>query len=270
MSAPFVQNIPLDQIEISGRIRPVDHKAAAKLALSMQETDGGTVIRRQINPIIVRPKKGGGYVLVVGAHRLAAASKLGWEDIAAIVGEMSNDDAKLLEIDENLYRADLTQADLTFFMKSRLELFAFNGGKLRRGKPLGKSANLADLTKPEENRYYAEIELKFGIKRRTAERLVSRARNIPEYMWVKIRKNPAAYNGSLLDKISHLEGKSPGVLLEIIEEKQCTIREAVKFANAPTKEALKNTLLERMKRDWAKAPSDIRAAFKRFIQGQNP
>ncbi len=108
MSAPQVVDIPLDQIEVSGRIRPVDDNAAAKLALSMQETDGGTVIKRQINPIIVRTKKGGGFVLVVGAHRVAAARKLGWADVAAIVAEMSDDDAKLLEIDENLYRADLT------------------------------------------------------------------------------------------------------------------------------------------------------------------
>jgi ParB-like chromosome segregation protein Spo0J len=41
-----------------------------------------------------------------GAHRLAAAIKLGWEDIDAIFADgMTEIDRQLWEIDENLMRA---------------------------------------------------------------------------------------------------------------------------------------------------------------------
>jgi ParB family chromosome partitioning protein len=42
-------------------------------------------------------------VLVAGAHRLAAAKKLGWEEIECVViYDMADDDARLWEIAENL------------------------------------------------------------------------------------------------------------------------------------------------------------------------
>ena len=67
-----------------------------------------------LQPILVVPRggSGGGYELVAGRHRLAAAKQLKWEGIDAIVLEgLADVDAKRAEIAENLYRAELTAAE---------------------------------------------------------------------------------------------------------------------------------------------------------------
>ena len=48
------------------------------------------------------------YVLVTGAHRLAAARLLGWEQIECFKVDCDELDAELWEIAENLHRAELT------------------------------------------------------------------------------------------------------------------------------------------------------------------
>ena len=78
--------------------KPSDSKVA-NLAESMQHGN--------LQPIMVR-KHRDTYILVFGAHRLAAAKLLGWKTIQAIVTDMSELECDLAEIDENIYRANLT------------------------------------------------------------------------------------------------------------------------------------------------------------------
>jgi hypothetical protein len=55
---------------------------------------------------------GGNFVLISGAHRLAAAKKLGWGKIECVVyRDESEDTARLWEIAENLHRAELTATE---------------------------------------------------------------------------------------------------------------------------------------------------------------
>lgn len=51
------------------------------------------------------------YHLVAGRHRLEAAALLGWEDIDCHVVELTDRQARLWEIAENLHRSDLSQLD---------------------------------------------------------------------------------------------------------------------------------------------------------------
>ena len=108
--------IGLDQIAIGPRLREVDEGVVARLAESMDR------IGLQ-NPIQVRhnfgidPETGeydrgldrGGFALVAGAHRLEAARRLGWGRIEALVlDDPSPDMLALVEVEENLARAELT------------------------------------------------------------------------------------------------------------------------------------------------------------------
>lgn len=228
MSAPQLDQIKVSDIIGGDRLREVVPEAAQKLSLSLRES--GKVIQ----PITVRPstKHEGKYDLVIGGHRVAAAKLLGWPLIDAIIENLTDDEAALREVDENLYRTDLTAFDMTFFMKKRLELFNFNGGELKRGRDKRKSANLADLNPREQDRYYDEIEAKFGIKRRTAERLVRRARNIPEGLWAKIKATKAALNGALLDKIAELQPEQRAEIERLMADGQTKLTEAIKSVSA--------------------------------------
>jgi hypothetical protein len=65
--------------------------------------------RGQINPITVRLVTGSSYRLVAGATRFEAAKRLGWKHIRAdIVAVDDEREYKIIEIEENLERRDLT------------------------------------------------------------------------------------------------------------------------------------------------------------------
>jgi ParB-like chromosome segregation protein Spo0J len=90
-------------IDVGPGRRPLNQTAVDSLAESI------AAIGLQ-SPITV--KFGGGrYTLITGAHRLAACRKLRWERIPAFFSEMSERDARLWEISENLHRAELTAGE---------------------------------------------------------------------------------------------------------------------------------------------------------------
>jgi ParB family chromosome partitioning protein len=88
--------------------RPVDQDKVAQIADSIAKVG-------LLQPITVT-YEGGRIRLVAGAHRLAAAKRLGWKEIPAVVALGDAVQLWLIEIAENLHRAELTaleQADLT-------------------------------------------------------------------------------------------------------------------------------------------------------------
>ena len=122
--------IALEQIAIGPRLREVDEAVVERLAESMDR------IGLQ-NPIQVRHNFGidpdtgeydrsldeGGFALVAGAHRIEAARRLGWGRIEALVlDDPSPDILALVEVDENLARAELTPLHRGRFVARREEL----------------------------------------------------------------------------------------------------------------------------------------------------
>ena len=62
------------------------------------------------HPITVQ-KKGDRYILVAGRHRIEAYKKLGLDHIPATIVTMTNGDARLWEIAENLHRTELSKLE---------------------------------------------------------------------------------------------------------------------------------------------------------------
>lgn len=103
MNDRVVKNIPLELIDVQGRLRDVDETAAMQLALSIAKSGLN-------NAITVRPN-GDRYELVAGGHRLRAHELLDYDEIRCDVRDLSDDQAELVEIEENLFRNDLTCAE---------------------------------------------------------------------------------------------------------------------------------------------------------------
>jgi ParB/RepB/Spo0J family partition protein len=113
---PKVHSIALSSISISSRLRALRQEKVDALAGSMRD-------RGLINPITVR-RQDGGHRLIAGHHRLEAARKLGSQSIPAIVLKgLDAVDAELVEIDENLVRADLTAAEQAAHHARRKDLY---------------------------------------------------------------------------------------------------------------------------------------------------
>jgi uncharacterized ParB-like nuclease family protein len=88
MNKPIIA-IPLTQIDVGPRLRPVDPAWVELLAASLAE-------RGQDTPITVRPaEEAGRYMLVAGGHRVAAAEVAGLEALDAFVTEATDDEATL-------------------------------------------------------------------------------------------------------------------------------------------------------------------------------
>ncbi|WP_186079329.1 ParB N-terminal domain-containing protein [Burkholderia gladioli] len=112
--------VPL--IKRSSSARATNQGVVESLAASMQQVG-------LLQPITVKASKVfdgimvDGYFLVAGNHRFLAAQKLGWEHIDAIVVEGSALEAELIEIDENLCRAELTPAQRTASIARRKQIW---------------------------------------------------------------------------------------------------------------------------------------------------
>lgn len=118
-------SIPLSMIVSSDGARPLVDAAVAVIAESIERVG-------LLQPIIVQETKlmrGGvfapGYRLVAGHHRVEACRRLGWQMIDAIeLGEdVSFLEKELIEIDENLCRAELTPAQRAAAIKRRKEIW---------------------------------------------------------------------------------------------------------------------------------------------------
>lgn len=155
-------------VSISHRHRAVDQGKVAALAESM------TAIGL-MQPISVWIDGAGDDVsvtLVAGLHRLEAAKRLGWADIEAIEVTLDATDRELWEIDENLCRSELTEAEEAQHLARRKELWEArekNSGstcatipsKRGRGMPEGFASETAKVTgesKATINRKIARAE----------------------------------------------------------------------------------------------------------------
>lgn len=100
-----IEQIDVDGITIPPRARPLDSNAVKTLMQSIEKIGLRT-------PITVRGNSADEFsevYLVSGHHRLEACKMLGMETIDAFVAEdVSEDQARLWEIAENLHRAELT------------------------------------------------------------------------------------------------------------------------------------------------------------------
>jgi ParB-like chromosome segregation protein Spo0J len=92
--------LDLDEIDVREGHRPVDMEAVRRLAKSIEDIG--------LQYPITAVAKGQRFALVAGLHRLEASRVLGEERIPATIVKLSDIDARLWEISENLHRAELT------------------------------------------------------------------------------------------------------------------------------------------------------------------
>src|SRR5262245_26967758 len=118
--APLLwRDVPVaDILVVPDRMRRLRPDTVDELAESISARPG------QLQPIGVRPRGDGRLVLVFGRHRLEAVRKLGRETIrAAVLEGIGADAAQLVEIDENLIRADLSPIERDLHIARRKEIY---------------------------------------------------------------------------------------------------------------------------------------------------
>lgn len=110
------QDIPLENIAVSDRLRVVNDVKASEIAASI-------AAQGLLYPVVVRRVGKDQYELVDGAYRLRAHELLGLEAIRCRTKKISLSDAQTLEVESNLQRADLTKAERIKFVGRYFDLY---------------------------------------------------------------------------------------------------------------------------------------------------
>jgi hypothetical protein len=157
------ESLRVEYIEIYGDRRALHNDTISELAASMALIGLKSPISVRIIPV---NEGSGDYYLITGAHRLAAAKKLGWEFIECFVVENESDEqAKLWEIAENLHRAELSALErseqiaewvrITDLVSLQSETKLSARGKDGEGRPqsgVNKAARELGIEKTEAHR----------------------------------------------------------------------------------------------------------------------
>lgn len=158
-----ISAIPLAQIVIGDRIRPLDEAAVDVIIASVQD------IGQITTPIHVRKIKGG-YELIDGRHRLAAAEKLGLDVVEARVWECRKEEARLMEGDANLSIAHLTPLDIAVNLAARKKAYE----DLHPETRAGVAGGLARQGQQSKNVSFADfMATVLGVGRRRVEQMVA-------------------------------------------------------------------------------------------------
>jgi len=169
---PF-RALRIADITVPDRLRRIDAAWVEALAASIAESGLKT-------PIEVAPNEGG-YILVAGAHRLAASQRLGHETIPARVSLGLDDDRRLAEIDENLMRRELAPLDRAVFLAERKALYERLHPEAKQGGDR-KSADFKAENQTDTMSVWSfsrDTAQRIGFDERTIRRSVRIATRIP-------------------------------------------------------------------------------------------
>jgi ParB family chromosome partitioning protein len=189
-------------IDCSDRLRALDEAAVQAMAAAMSE-------RGQLQSIIVRRNPDGSNRprLVAGRHRVAAALLLGWPEMRVEWRELTDQEARLEEIDENLIRAELTALDRAVFLAERKRVYeelhpeTGHGGDRKR-KPKTVEDQVANLA--TWSRYSKDAAAKTGLSERAVQRAVELVSKLAPAVIDELRRSPIADNQAQLLALADL------------------------------------------------------------------
>jgi ParB/RepB/Spo0J family partition protein len=130
--SPKLKRLSVHQITVGNR--QLDINEDNVLALM----DSITKVGRLIQPIVVTchgtgAYGRGAYQLKAGAHRLEACKRLGWEQIDVLVTDFAGRQGMLAEIDENLVRRDLSDAERAKLTAERKRIYELEHPETKKG-----------------------------------------------------------------------------------------------------------------------------------------
>ncbi len=148
------------------RLRPVSEAGVQSLIASIE------AVGVMKDPIHVRKRKDGQLQLIAGGHRLEAARRLGWDEIEARVWtDVTDDWARLMEIDDNLAGAEMNALDTAVFLATRKELYERMNPQTKRG--VAGAMGRWDATEPSSVAFATATAEKFGLTERQVRKIVA-------------------------------------------------------------------------------------------------
>ncbi len=207
MSTPRTKMIGLDEITVpKDRMRQLRPEKVDELAESI-------AARGQLQAIIVQPQDSG-YVLAAGRHRLEARRQLGHAEIECrVLDGLSADEALIVEIDENLARADLTPSERAAHHAKRKALYLKLHPETKHGGAPGKAGGGKKAKDAKLASFVNDTAKKTGKAKRTIARDVSRGEKIDPQALANLA-GTCLDNGTELDALAKLPAAEQRSLAE--------------------------------------------------------
>jgi len=251
------RNLDLDRLFVpENRIRTLDRAWAEAIGTAMAE-------RGQINPILVRPE-GDRFRVVAGEHRYVGAQMIGWTMIECSVldADVTDEEIELYEIDENLFRNELSAVERDISLARRKELYealypeAKNGGdrqSVRRTNSERQNVVLA---------FSKDAARKTGLNKRTIERSVARIRALAPEVLAALKGSPIGENASEIEALSKLSHEDQIKIAGAISRGAKTLLNARKAVGlAPALPDPTDAAYAKIEAAWARAPKAAREKF---------
>lgn len=183
----------------------VEDEAMLEMAESVREY--GVLV-----PVLVRPNMQGGWEMVSGHRRKAAAILAGVSEIPCIVRNMTDDEAVIVMVDSNLQREKILPSEKAFAYKMKLDAM-----KRQAGRP--SKENLTPVVSEKNMRTDEQLGVQVGESREQIRRYVRLTNLVPELLEMvdaeKIKLRPAV-------ELSYLNTEEQGELLTAIASEDCT------------------------------------------------
>jgi ParB family chromosome partitioning protein len=255
-----VDRVAVAEIDVSDRLRPVSEAGVDSIMASIQETG---VMKDAVH---LRQKKGGKLVLIAGGHRLEAAKRLGWSEIEAKVwADVTDDWARLMEIDDNIAGAELSPLDTAVFLAARKRIYA----KLHPEAVGGVAGGLARQGSAMDIVSFAEATAeKFGITVRHINRIVAAGGCLDPRDIMLLRQAPKAVTLKDLTEIAKISEtvERYDVVAALSEGRAKSAADARRQRTAAASDTPVEDPVEAafkaLDKAWARAPM---AAKKRFL-----
>lgn len=268
-----VVDLDLALIEVGVRLRVVDHAFAEVLSVAMEESG-------QLTPVLVRPVPGGRYELVAGGHRHAAVRKLGWATVRAEIRTLSDAEARLIEVDENLIRRDLDPFERAVSIQARLEAWALryperaqaekDSLRPKRGRPSNA------LTFGAFRMGFAELTAaEHGLSRQTIGNALAVFRGLPRPLHARIAGTWVARSEGVLRQLAGLgDPAEQARVLEVLlrgDTRSVSDARAIVAGRTPSKpvRSASADALKAFRRVWGEASPSAREAILHDLAGRS-
>lgn len=225
MSSANILSVDISTIDVPKRIRAVDpaHVEFFKASIADEGFKGAITVR----PAEDDPSR---FELVAGAHRLEAMRQLGEREIPADVQVMTDDQARLWEINENLVRRELNAKDRAVFLleakrlRQRIDVSRRNGGDRRSIR----AQTLRSDPSPFPQSFTDEMADRLKIGRRTVEADIAFAERLAPDVLDMLDGTGIADNRSALILLSQQEAdRQRGIARDMREKKFKTVGAAI-------------------------------------------
>ncbi|WP_054006417.1 ParB/RepB/Spo0J family partition protein [Cypionkella psychrotolerans] len=257
--------VAINLIDVQDRLRPVSEAGINSLIASITELG---VMKDAIH---LRQLKGGRLVLIAGGHRLEAARQLGWTEIAAqIWTDVTDDWARLMEVDDNLAGAEMNALDTAVFLAERKKVYEKLHPETRQGgdRKSHKFENQTDMMSVSS--FATATAEKFGMTDRHVRRMISAGSRLTQLDLQQLRAAPkpvtladlqviakassSAEHSHVVAALGEGSAKSAAVARATFVAQSSGVKPTVKD---PVEDAYKALIAL-----WARAP---KAAKRRFV-----